>query len=55
MQEHPERRRDDDDVERERRESTDLGYRDTDEERAYERAESEGGNDDPDAEDTEAG
>jgi hypothetical protein len=36
MSEHPPRRDSDDELERERRESTDLGYRDTEEERAYE-------------------
>ncbi len=35
MAERPEQ----DEIEREREETTDLGYRDTDEERAYERAE----------------
>lgn len=40
MAEHPERPDiDESELERERQESTDLGYRDTEEERAYERAE----------------
>lgn len=37
MTERPEQH-DDDELEREREESTDLGYRDSDEERAYEEA-----------------
>jgi hypothetical protein len=36
----------DDELEREREESTDLGYRDTEEERAYEEAAAEDGEDD---------
>jgi hypothetical protein len=39
MSEYPRRHDNDEDVEREREESTDLGYRDTEEERAYEEAE----------------
>lgn len=39
MSERPERPADEDELERERQESTDLGYRDTEEERAYEEAE----------------
>ncbi|HEY2437867.1 MAG TPA: hypothetical protein VGH93_11850 [Solirubrobacteraceae bacterium] len=39
MSEHPPRPDSDEEFERERRESTDLGYRDTEEERAYEEAE----------------
>jgi hypothetical protein len=39
MSEHPPRPESEEEVERERRESTDLGYRDTEEERAYEEAE----------------
>lgn len=38
MSEHPPRPHIEKELERERRESTDLGYRDTEEERAYERA-----------------
>ena len=37
----PDRPDDDDELEREREESTDLGYRDTEEERAYEDAAAE--------------
>jgi hypothetical protein len=37
MTERPEQH-DDDELERERQESTDLGYRDSEEERAYEKA-----------------
>jgi hypothetical protein len=48
MPEHPPRRGSDEDVERERRESTDLGYRDTEEERAYE-TEADASPDDDDA------
>ncbi len=39
MSEHPPPRDSEEEVERERQESTDLGYRDTEEERAYEEAE----------------
>ena len=39
MSEHPPQRDSEQDVERERAESTDLGYRDSEEERAYEEAE----------------
>jgi hypothetical protein len=39
MYEHPPRPESDEEFERERRESTDLGYRDTEEERAYKEAE----------------
>jgi hypothetical protein len=42
MAERPERRPQSEEFEREREESTDLGYRDSEEERAYERAEQEG-------------
>ncbi|HEY2319153.1 MAG TPA: hypothetical protein VGH67_12700 [Solirubrobacteraceae bacterium] len=38
MPERPPDRPDDEELEREREESTDLGYRDTEEERAYEDA-----------------
>lgn len=48
MAEHPEHRPQDEELEREREESTDLGYRDTEETRAYENAEAEA---DTDAED----
>ncbi|HET8978371.1 MAG TPA: hypothetical protein VFN87_09440 [Solirubrobacteraceae bacterium] len=43
MTEHPERPDSEEEVQRERRESTDLGYRDTEEERAYEQAAEEEG------------
>jgi hypothetical protein len=51
MVERPEGRPGDDEFERERDESTDLGYRDSEEQRAYERAEKEGdgGEEDADA------
>lgn len=39
MAQRPERPEREAEVERERRETTDLGYRDTEEERAYEQAE----------------
>ena len=39
MPERPERGPEDEELEREREESTDLGYRDTEKERAYEEAE----------------
>jgi hypothetical protein len=45
MSEHPPRPESDEEFERERRESTDLGYRDTEEERAYEEAERDDGPD----------
>jgi hypothetical protein len=46
MSEHPDRIGQDDELERERRETTDLGYRDTKEERAYEQAAENEANDD---------
>jgi hypothetical protein len=46
MSEHPPRPESEEEFERERRESTDLGYRDTEEERAYEEAEQREGNSD---------
>ncbi|HWE11735.1 MAG TPA: hypothetical protein VG325_20475 [Solirubrobacteraceae bacterium] len=46
MSEHPPRPESDEEFERERRESTDLGYRDTEEERAYEEAERDKGKSD---------
>ena len=45
MIERPEHRRDDEELERQREETIDLGYRDSEEERAYEDA----GNDEPPA------
>ncbi|HEX3976777.1 MAG TPA: hypothetical protein VHW96_10965 [Solirubrobacteraceae bacterium] len=42
MVERPEGRPQDEEFEREREESTDLGYRDSEEERAYESAEQQG-------------
>lgn len=46
MSEHPDQTGQDDELERERRETTDLGYRDTAEERAYEQAAETEANDD---------
>ncbi len=51
MTERPERGPEDEDFEPEREESTDLGYRDTKEERAYEKAEDDSGGETADAED----
>lgn len=53
--EHPERTGSDEELQRERDESTDLGYRDTEEERAYERdQDAQGGQGDPPAPDEDA-
>ena len=54
MSEHPPRPESDEEFERERRESTDLGYRDTEEERAYEEAEREAAEHEDDASDPPA-
>jgi hypothetical protein len=47
--EHPERQSDEEQLKRERAESTDLGYRDSEEERAYENAQDNADDKDSDA------